>query len=624
MNKSKEYCFFLLMKLLLVSLFIVLIVPYLPAQSAVVTNYYTYICIKGDEKCTTQRVRIKVNNPQGDYLSLVQIPYNTLTKLKIKHATLQDKNFKVLKKIKKSDLITRSSIAGFSFFEDNYEMVFRLKHYEYPYYIDYEFEHKTKTFVTVSNWLPVLDIDIPTLSATLEIENKTDLNLTSKIYNIDNPEFVKLSNAHFRYKTAYLKTIDDEIYSPNAFNSLPKIVVTPELFYYHNKGLLNSWCDYGLWESSLLEGKKELKNNEKKKINELTDGCTDTLQILQILYEYLKEKTRYVNISLETGGHVPYPASYVCKNSYGDCKALTNYLKSVYEFVGIKSYYSVIYASVNTIEIDTTMVYPQFNHVILFIPLKKDTVWLDCTSDGPFNYLGTYNQNRLAFIVDGENSHFLMTPAFTTQDVVSHTTSKIHINDKQLNTTSVMTYGGRGFEILSNYEHHNNKIEFEKFIYETFETNGLTIDSFQVQNNQKLKQYNIIMKGIINNHLLDIGSELIIKPIRNILPTLSHPDYRDNKLYFGYPINRRDSLIIQKPSNTKYITDGIKQTIKSKFGEYFFCIYEDTEAVYVTKSLKIEAGEYPVEAYPDFYDFISNATDIEKKFPIVIKRVQDD
>ena len=127
------------------------------------------------------------------------------------------------------------------------------------------------------------------------------------------------------------------------------------------------------------------------------------------LYEYMQNKTRYVSITVGIGGFQPFDAATVDRLSYGDCKALSNYMKSILEVAGISSRYTLVYAGENNQDIKTTFPSSQFNHVILCVPMEKDTIWLECTSQRkPFNYLGSSTSNRQALVID-ENGGKLRT-----------------------------------------------------------------------------------------------------------------------------------------------------------------------------------------------------------------------
>ena len=133
----------------------------------------------------------------------------------------------------------------------------------------------------------------------------------------------------------------------------------------------------------------------------------------------MQDNTRYVNVTLGIGGMKPYPAEYVSNNKYGDCKALTNYMKALLQCAGIESYYSTIYAG-GTAPGSDPLKCPgqQFNHVILAVPLENDTLWLENTSNtNPFAYPGTFTQNRQALLVDGSKSRLVRTPSLNETDV---------------------------------------------------------------------------------------------------------------------------------------------------------------------------------------------------------------
>src|SRR5690554_5772878 len=121
---------------------------------------------------------IRINNRGGERFTQVEIPYSSLNKLSKIDAYIKDAGGRVVKKLKKSDLTTRSSISDFSLYEDESVQSFTLKHNTYPYTIVYSYQIKQSDFLYLTYWMPVIHQGVPTLAADLHVSVPRDYRLS--------------------------------------------------------------------------------------------------------------------------------------------------------------------------------------------------------------------------------------------------------------------------------------------------------------------------------------------------------------------------------------------------------------------------------------------------------------
>ena len=152
-------------------------------------------------------------------------------------------------------------------------------------------------------------------------------------------------------------------------------------------------------------------------------GAATQEEKIAVLYQYMQRNMRYVSIQLGIGGFKPFPVKFVDEKGYGDCKALTNYMRHLLQVAGIISYPALINAGSDKMPADPLFPTDPFNHVILCIPSGKDTTWLECTSNkAEVGFLGTFTENKKALLLTEEGGQLVNTPRsnYTNNRYYSH------------------------------------------------------------------------------------------------------------------------------------------------------------------------------------------------------------
>ena len=140
----------------------------------------------------------------------------------------------------------------------------------------------------------------------------------------------------------------------------------------------------------------------------------------------MQNKTRYVLIAMGIGGWQPMPAAEVSKKGYGDCKALTNYMRTLLSAAGINSYFSVIYDDHSIITFDKDFPRMSGNHAILMVPTEKETIWLENTSQQhAFNHLSFTSHHRNVLAVKEDGIQIVDTPVYKPEQSMEKLNAKI-------------------------------------------------------------------------------------------------------------------------------------------------------------------------------------------------------
>ncbi|MBX9448214.1 MAG: hypothetical protein KL787_00185 [Taibaiella sp.] len=152
----------------------------------------------------------------------------------------------------------------------------------------------------------------------------------------------------YTWKFNDIKAKDTEDFQYNPDYDLPKVIIGIENFkVLGTVGSSSDWTSLGEWVAGLNTNRQEISNKTKEEIHHLIQGVDAPRAQAKLIYEYFQNKIRYISIQEGIGSWQPMKAYDVDANLYGDCKALSNYMKTLLSIAGISSDYALINAGKN-------------------------------------------------------------------------------------------------------------------------------------------------------------------------------------------------------------------------------------------------------------------------------------
>ncbi|MEM1324553.1 MAG: transglutaminase domain-containing protein [Bacteroidota bacterium] len=593
--------------------------------TAQVLEYDTKITIEKGKKITEKRYRILVKDKSDIGWADIDIFHDQKEKFQLIHANVVSKRGKVERRIKNKDIITTSNLSHGSFYQDGLVESFKLHWNEYPYEIDYAYKIEEKEFLYLTRWMPLVSKGATTLKASLMVEIPNDYEVIMKYdSSFQMQEKADGDTKKWTWTAVGVSLEEDDYFAPSAWEFMPQVAIAPAIFKYGVAGSNSSWESFGDWQIALNEGADELPLSEQQKVDELLAGIATDREKVRHLYHYLQDHTKYVNVSIDVGGLKSYPASYVCENKYGDCKALTTYMRALLKYAGIPAYYTLINSGSNAVAVDPNFTGTQFNHVILMVPLENDTIWLENTSSiNPFNYLGTFTQDRWALKVDAGKSELIRTPALQSEDVLNE--SRFHFKLEESGEGQVVIdrmLRNNQFEKYNYYDAHEKREDQEEMIEDDVEIKHFELNDWRISKANRDRTFiEVHTEGDCKKQFRTVGSLKALQLPGFELPNLKKPEEREQLVQVRYPIHIVDSMMYDLPFLNKYsveLPDAIN--IDNTFGT--FDIKSERRGdhqIVVERRFYMPAGRYPVEEYEQLYDFFKTINKRHKQFVVILK-----
>ena len=589
-------------------------------NNAEIVKYTTTYTISESITLTKEvNVSILINNKTGENLTKISIPYSKKNPIVELNGQITDIFGKKIRKLKNKDIEIKSHISDISLYEDNFIKTFTLKHNVYPYIISYNYKINNNSFFYIASWSPYFKYKTSTKNAILKIIIPENYKIKIDQNNIKKPKIERINKKiSYTWNSNYKFNYKYNIYAPEKDKEIPSVKIVPFDFKYSTKGNQKTWKDFGNWVYKLNEGLDFLPTNEKIKIDELIKDKKTEIEKIDALYKYMQQNTRYINVSIDVGGFKPYPASYVSENKYGDCKALSNYMKAILKHAGITSYYCLINAGDSFKEINKDFISAQFNHAILCVPNNNDTSWLECTNNYiPTGYMGTFTQGRNALLIKKNESKLINTPKLNIEDVIKSRTIEFSIKDNKTVLAKVnLNLKGDEYESFISFNETLSTVQKEKYIHRFIPFNNYELINWNINSSKKEASINFNAELELKNYIKTYEDMKYLALYPTKIPNFEKPKNRTKDIVLNYPINIIDTLIYKNINGYKFETRK-NTSIISKYGSYKIKSQIEADKITITKQFILFAGKYKLSEYKPFYNFLSSIKMIERKTPII-------
>ncbi|MEM9672758.1 MAG: DUF3857 domain-containing protein [Bacteroidota bacterium] len=589
----------------------------LEQADAVVRKSEKTLSIRGKDK-GTYRVHqaVTVLNTNGDKYAFFAVWYNPQRKIKSIDCTVYDARGQVVKKVKNKDIEDVSAISSFSIYEDD-----RVKYYDYdassyPYTVEYSYEIEFDGFLSYPDWNPVTGFRLAVEQSVLQVNTPTDLPLRYKIQRTDEPAISTEGGLnYYRWTLAEQPAYEKEEFMPDLDELTPQVFLAPGEFAYEGfAGNQSSWQEIGAWINTLNQDRDQLPQTTLQEIKQRVENLSDTSAIIQSLYEYMQSKTRYVSIQLGIGGYQPFKAAEVDRLGYGDCKALSNYMKSILAVVGIDSRYTLVNAGPRADKVTTDFPSLKFNHAILGVPLSKDTIWLECTSQtNPFGHLGDFTDNRNVLMVDETGGRMVKTSAYSSEDNQQISNARMKLDEQGNGLLTVQTlYSGQLYDDIA-YIARLNDTEQKQAAYEQVSIPNFRLEQFDYTLEKgRIPRAKESMSIKLDRYASVSGKRWFFSP--NVMSRLeSLPANTEGRKYpvvLRYTYTKVDTTIIEFPENLypEFVPEPTE--IHSEFGKYRSEHKVEQGNILYIRMLQRNKGTFPSESYSEllkFYEEVSKA-----------------
>lgn len=564
---------------------------------------------------------------QKSSANALSVYYDKSSKVSKIKAKLYDGMGKLIRKIDKDEIKDYSAVANSSIYQDDRFKYLAVNHSTYPFTVEFEYEMNLKGmyFITYPDWY-IQAYETSVEQGQLVMDLPEDQSFYYQTLNIEITPKIEHKDGRqiYTWLVQNRPAIKKESYGPSFAEVLPIIKTAPDQFEFEGySGSMRNWEAYGDFVKTLYEGRDELPAEMVNQVKKLTSNTSTDTEKIDILYRFMQENMRYVSVQLGIGGWQPFDANYVTDRKYGDCKALTNFMKAMLKEVGITAYPALIRSGDLYYEVSDTFTTPSFNHVILNIPAEN--YWLECTSSSmPPNYITSSNENRNVLLITESGGKLIKTPKLSYQDNLEENQVKVTLaEDGSATLSNSIFLKGAQHEAFRYLQHNYSLEEQKKHFIEYADLPSSTIESFAINAATDRPECELNYSLHIPRYGSKAGRRFFIPA--NMVSAFSNvpstAEKRNHPIVIKRGYTEKDVIEFEIPSG--YDIESIPKEaaqISNDYARYEVKVEKSTNGFTFTRSLEVEAIQLAPTDYDEFRTFFKDVAKLDNMRIVLVKK----
>ncbi len=397
---------------------------------------------------------------------------------------------------------------------------------------------------------------------------------------------------------------------------------------------IENWEEVNNWAYELFSNSIEDSISIRNQAQEVTKHATTEDEKIKAIYNYLQENIDYVAADFGRGGYQPHKASQVIKNRYGDCKDQTVLLISLLHAVGIKAN-PVLINPLPFPKTKTELPSHYFSHAIVNIPRPGEkSLWLDSTPVGDYSRLHWSNQNRWAFIIQGEGGEFQKTPHAKSGEHAGFLHFKIDFNESK--SLIEMEFSGKGgvsdnlkerFLAIPSDMHNEVIHSIVKSIYP--EARDVSIDFSDINDSSTPFKVTIqywlpVIWSSISERPFEIaGGGVHAINLFSSIQNLSPPSGRKNSYQNIFPMRIVSEWEYNLPEGYTSIA-ALPVDVNQEYGllNYHISTSKSESTSKIKYEINVADGTIPLSGYAQFYDDVQKSLkELNYQFTLKPKKI---